>query len=258
MKKISWLAAVLFFIVPLGLQAQNGQFSFGYNMMLPQGSMKAGWSSAHGMAGDALFTLKKVPALSVGAEMSFSMYAYNEKSEDYFITPGTLATSDVSFSSYVVTFGAKAKLESPKKTAMKPYAAFQFGVLYMSSDLSFGDFYTSSYDYDCYADNTKTLVDDADWYAALGGGLKFDVSLKKKPGRNFIDFYGGYIGGGEIKYANMNRIHTVSAVPITDKDVIKVVFVNTITNETQEMQVAQVYRHPISMLQFQLKWTMAF
>lgn len=227
-------------------------------MMLPLGDMKAGWSSAHGIGADLMLGLKKVPVMSVGLDASFGMYAYNERTEDYLIFNGILASSEVSFSSYVGTVGLKTKFESPKPQAVKPYATVHAGVFYISSELTLGDWWSSNSDYyydDAYSD-TKTLVDDADWYASVGGGVKFDLSPKKKPGRSFLDLSAGYMGGGEVKYANMNRINETTAGPTDSKDVIKIVFINSITNERQEMQLAEVYRHPISLMQLQLKFTL--
>lgn len=254
------MLAVLVWLAVVGvgnLRAQTDQGSLGYNMMLPMGDMKTGWSSAHGMQGEFLFGLARVPALKIGVEGQFSFYGYREETQDYLIFNGILASSEVSFSSYIMNFGLKALVEPPRKMPVKPYAAVQFGVLGMMSDLTLDDFSHSDYYY-CSSSNTKTLIDDYDWYASGGAGIKFDLSAKKKPGLNFIDVYCGYIGGGTLKYANMNRMYAVPASSDKGRETIKVVFINTLTREQQEMDVADVYRHPIGMLQLQLKYTMSF
>lgn len=254
------MLAVAVWLVGMGLAnlwAQTSQMGLGYNMMLPMSDMKNGWSSAHGMQFDFLVGLSKVPALKIGAEGQFSMYGYREETQDYPIFNGILATSEVSFSSYIMSLGLKALVEPPKRMPVKPYAAFQFGVLGMMSELTLDDFTHNDYYY-CSTPNSKTLIDDYDWYVGAGGGLKFDLSPKKKPGRDFIDLYCGYIGGGTLKYANMNRMYAVPVSSEKGRETIKVVFINTLTSEQQEMDVADVYRHPISMLQLQLKYTMSF
>lgn len=256
MKKMLAVAVWLMGLVIGNTQAQTSQGSMGYNMMLPMGDMKTGWSSAHGMQFEFLFGLPKAPAFKIGAEGQFSLYGYREENQDYLIFNGILASSEVSFTSYIMNFGLKALVEPPKKMPVKPYASVQFGVLGMISDLTLDDFTQSDYYY-CSSPNSKILIDDYDWYASGGAGLKFDLSPKKKPGKDFIDLYCGYIGGGTLKYANMNRMYTVPASPDKGRETIKVVFINTITREQQEMDVADVYRQPISMLQLQLKWTMA-
>jgi hypothetical protein len=253
------MLAIAVWFVGMGfssLWAQSGQMGIGYNMMLPMSKMKNGWSSAHGIQFDFLFGLSKVPALKIGAEGQFSLYGYREETQDYPIFNGIVATSEVSFSSYIMSLGLKALVEPPKNMPVKPYAAFQFGVLGMTSDLTLDDFTHSDYYY-CSTPNTKTLIDDYDWYAGGGAGLKFDLSPKKKPGLDFIDLYCGYIGGGTLKYANMNRMYAVPASSDKGRESIKVIFINSLTQEQQEMNVADVYRHPISMLQIQLKLTMA-
>lgn len=266
MKRIIWLAAGLVCWVTVNAQSgdttkriRNSSASLGYAMMLPMGDMKAGWSSAHGLGGDFMIGFKKAPFLSVGLEGSIGMYAYNERTEDYLIFNGVLASSEVSFSSNVGSVGLKTKFESPGAQLIKPYATVAAGVFFMNSDITLGDWWSSSSDYYCddaYS-NSKTLVNDADWYASIGGGIKIDLSPKKKPGLTYIDLSAGYMGGGEIKYANMNRINEVPAGPGETKDVIKIVFINSITNERQEMQLAEVYRHPISLMQMQLKFTLS-
>ncbi|MCU0395133.1 MAG: hypothetical protein MUF29_04440 [Chitinophagaceae bacterium] len=235
----------------------GSQMAFGYNMMLPMGAMKTGWSSAHGMQAELLLGIGAVPGLKVGLEGAFSMYGYREENQEYLIFNGILASSEVSMSSYTWNLGLKAMMEPPKQMAVKPYVAVQAGVLGMISDLTLDDFSGNDYYY-CTSDYTKNLIDDADWYASAGAGLKFDLSTKKKPGRNFLDLYAGYIGGGEVKYANMNRLATTPIDTDKSREVIKIVFVNAITNEQQEQEVAEVYRHPISMLQLQLKYTFHF
>jgi hypothetical protein len=257
MKKLLVIAMSMVWVGIGNLPAQTSQGSFGYNMMLPVGDMKTGWSSAHGMQFEYLIGLPKTPAVKIGLEGQFSFYGYREETQDYMIFNGILASSEVSFSSYIMNFGLKTLVEPPKKMPVKPYASVQFGVLGMMSDLTLDDFTQSDYYY-CSSPNTKTLIDDYDWYASGGAGLKFDLSPKKKPGRDFIDLYCGYIGGGTLKYANMNRMYAVPASSDKGRETIKVVFINTLTQEKQEMNVADVYRHPISMLQLQLKWTMAF
>jgi len=235
-------------------KATGGQFSLGYNMMLPMGDMKTGWSSAHGLQGEFLIGLRSIPALRIGLDGSFGMYGYKEQTQDYLVFNGILASSEVSFSSYMFTFGAKALLEPPKLMPVKPYATVQFGVLGMSSDLTLDDFWSSNVN--CETQYQKTLVDDADWYAGLGAGLKFDLSSQKKPGRNFIDLSASYLGGGTIKYANMNRLYNPENPPPTNNgEYLKVVFINTLTNERQEQQVAELYRQPIKMMQIQVKYT---
>jgi hypothetical protein len=242
---------------PAGQIGKTGQMSFGYNMMLPLGEMKTGWSSAHGLQAEALIALKKWPALKIGLDGSFGMYGYNEQTQDYLVFNGILASSEVSFSSTIFTFGAKALLEPPKQMPVKPYASLQFGVLGMSSDLTLDDFWGS--DVYCESQYQKTLVDDADWYAGIGGGIKFDLGSKKKPGRNFIDLSAAYLGGGTIKYANMNRMYnSENPPPMNHGDYIKVVFINTTTGERQEQQVAELYRQPINVMQIHVKYTFAF
>lgn len=272
MKKVLLIIAGIFSIGTSLVQAQNedlaiaklpekkanvGQLSFGYNMMLPMGDMKTGWSSAHGLQAEAMIGLKSWPVLSIGLDGSFGMYGYNEQSQDYLVFNGILASSEVSFSSTIFTFGAKAMLAPPKQMLVKPYATMQFGVLGMASDLTLDDFWGS--DVYCESQYQKTLVDDADWYAGIGGGFKFDLSSKKKPGRNFVDVSAAYLGGGTIKYANMNRMYNSENPPPSNKgEYLKVVFINSLTNERQEQQIAEIYRQAISMMQIQLKYTFAF
>lgn|GEM_PF-1407537 len=235
----------------------HGHLGLGYSMMLPMGSMQQGWSSAHGVQLDLMFGLSSWPVLKLGVEGNICLYAYKEQPQDYLIFNGVVATSEVSFTSYLYNVGAKALFEPPKNMPVKPYASLHGGVLGMYSQLSLDDFWEDSND-DYEPEDTKTLIDDADWYGGIGGGVKFDLNHKKKPGSLYLDLNCSYLRGGNLKYANMNRLYTTALPHDGNLETIKIVFINTTTSQRQEQEVAEVYRHNINLLNLQAKVVFQF
>jgi hypothetical protein len=200
--------------------------------------------------------IKSLPMLKAGLELNYGMYASTIQTQEYIFRDGTTTITDVQFSSSIASIGGKVLLESPKPKTVKPYGSMQFGGLSMFSDLFIED---PRDPLGCRALEARTLVNDITWYTALGGGVKFDMSARKRPGRNYLDLGFNYVAGGQMQYANMSRIHQHSPTDPAKDDVmpLNVRFINISTNEIHEHQVAQLYTHALRSLQLQVKWTIA-
>lgn len=258
MKKII-ITSTCFFFVTIIASAQKMQVGAGYNLFLPQGGMKNTFGSGNGLGFDFMVRLKKIPFMVVGADMQYSVYAATTQKQQYVFTDGSTTITDVNLTSSMASAGLKLRFESQATKKVKPYGQVQAGGLGMFSNLYIED---PADPYGCKALESKTLVQDVNWYVGFGGGIKFDIASKKNPGRHFIDVSSNYLMGGHMEYANMGKVHDheTASAPTTDKGAqpLTVKFINVSSNQIHEHQVAEVYNNPINLLQFQVKYVFGF
>ena len=250
------LSSLIFCGFTLAASAQDADLGVGYNLQLAQGQMKNGFTSSHGLTLDVLLPIKKMPMLSVGADLGYGIYGMRSQTQEYRFGNTTTIT-DVNLTSQIFSAGGKLRINPLYKSKVQPYAAVQFGGLNMYSSLYVED----PNDPDgCKALEQRKLVKDWTWYTGLGGGVRFQVK-QKHCGKSFVDIGVNYMMGGNVEYANMNRIHNHTAPatgPTPDSKPLMVKFINVTTNETHEHEIAEVYTHPLRMLQAQVKYVITF
>jgi hypothetical protein len=252
MKKFFFSLALV--LATLFLHAQKKQIGIGYNLYLPGGDMKKGFKAEHGIGMEMLFALKKAPFIWLGADLQVGTYGSSSRRETFTFRDGSSTETDVNLNSQIGNFGARMRFEKPRTDNSKrliPYGQITAGLLSMYSTLYVED----PHDEDgCRPLEKRTTVKDYTWYAGGGAGLMYDLSKPSSRSRSFIDLSVSCIGGGKQEYANMGKVYETNVTNPSEGKPLNVRFVNVSTNEEHEHRVADIYEHPVKLVQVQVRF----
>jgi hypothetical protein len=141
-----------------------------------------------------------------------------------------------------------------------PFAEIQGGYLGMFSDLYIED---PRDPLGCRPLESNTLVSSGSLFFALGGGIQLYLGQGKKDGKqkHLLELSARTLWGGEMEYANMNRLYNhaeVTGNPMPDPEMgetpLMVTFINASTSQQHMHTVAELYNHPLRMVQIQLQY----
>ncbi|MDF2386228.1 hypothetical protein JMG10_32480 [Nostoc ellipsosporum NOK] len=252
MKKFFFSCALV--LAGLFVQAQNKQIGVGYNLFLPGGEMKKGFKSEHGLNLEVLFPIKKLPFMRLGADLQIGTYGSTTRRQTFTFRDGSSTEADVNLNSNIATGGVRVRFERPRTDNSKrlaAYAQIMAGGLSMYSTLEVED----PHDTDgCRPLDRRTTVKDYTWYAGGGAGLIYETSKRTALNRSFIDLGFSCIGGGKQEYANMGKVYETNVTNPSEGKPLNVRFVNVSTNEEHEHRVADIYEHPVKLVQVQVRF----
>jgi hypothetical protein len=258
MKKFYTLLTLTF--ITLLAAGQRSNIVLGYLYSTPQAAMKDGWNQAHGLQMAYLWDVGESRKFSLGPQLGFGSYANNTSEQHYSFqgAPPTITTA--SLHSALSNFGLTGRYH-PLGQAQKrisPFAEVQSGYQNMRSSISFPDPTDMS---DCPAHEQTNVVSNGTMYGSLGGGIQIAFGKAKGNARNHLELSARSVFGGQIEYANMNRLYnhpnltspTVRGQSANERPLL-LNFVNIGTNELHEHTVAELYNHPLRMWQFNINW----
>ena len=260
MKKLYFLIPALFCS---GLVlAQLNEFAAGFQFSMPQGAMKNGWSTGYGLNMGYYRHLANVKGLSIGADFGYGTYAMDTQPQEYRFRDGTITNTEVNLSSSLGYAAMATRYEPLLSKMFSPFVELQGGYFGMNSNLYIED---PTDPFGCRALENRTLVKSGTAFWSPGAGLKIQLSKCKLGDIHSIEIRARYIMGGELEYANMNRIyHHQDQNSNGQEEMAKgekplvVTFINVTTNELHEHSVAELYKHPLRALQFNLSYNLRF
>ncbi|MCU0387861.1 MAG: hypothetical protein MUE71_04575 [Chitinophagaceae bacterium] len=258
-KLYTFLIALLFSLASFG---QLNQVTFGYQLSLPQATMKNGWNSGHGIHFGYHRYFKAIEGFSLGADIGIGNYALERQPQQYVFEDGTITNTEASLSSSLAYGALAARYEPLWRNKLSPFIEIQGGYFGMYSSLFIED---PRDPLGCRALESKDVVSSGT--AFWSPGLGFDLELgKDKNDIHGLALSARYVMGGQLEYANMNRLyHThngqTNGQPentVAGESPLMVTFINVTTNQLHEHSVAELYNHPLRVLQFNLTYTYRF
>lgn len=242
------------------LFAQKHEFGIGYQLSLPRQMMEKGWNSGHGLNMDYFYHFKKVKGLSLGTHLAYGSYASQSQPQEYKFSDGTITNTTVDLSSSIASASLSARYAPWVSKKVSPFAEVQGGYMGMFSNLYIED---PADPLGCRALESNTLVNSGSLFYALGGGIQVYIGKSKEKSKNIhlLELSARTLWGGEIEYANMNRLYNhaeVTGNPMPDAEMgekpLMVTFINASTSQQHMHTVAELYNHPLRMLQIQLQY----
>jgi hypothetical protein len=240
--------------------AQKHEFGIGYQLSLPRQMMEKGWNNGHGLNMDYFFHPKTVKGFSIGTHLGYGSYASQSQPQEYRFIDGTITYTNVNLSSSIASGSLSARYAPLISKKFSPFAEIQGGYLGMFSDLYIED---PRDPLGCRPLESNTLVSSGSLFFALGGGIQLYLGQGKKDGKqkHLLELSARTLWGGEMEYANMNRLYNhaeVTGNPMPDPEMgetpLMVTFINASTSQQHMHTVAELYNHPLRMVQIQLQY----
>lgn len=242
------------------LFAQKHEFGIGYQLSLPRQMMEKGWNNGHGLNMDYFFHPKTIKGFSIGTHLGYGSYASQSQPQVYRFIDGTITHTTVDLSSSIASGSLSARFAPWVSKKVSPFAEVQGGYMGMFSNLYIQD---PADPLGCRALESTTLVNSGSLFYALGGGIQVYIGKSKDKPKNIhlLELSARTLWGGEMEYANMNRLYNhadVTSNPMTDPEMgetpLMVTFINASTSQQHMHTVAELYNHPLRMVQIQLQY----
>ena len=242
------------------LFAQKHEFGFGYQLTLPMEMMQNGFNTGHGINLHYFKFIRSVKGLSLGAQLSYGLYASKEKPQHYVFSDGSSTHTTASLSSSMAFLGISARYAPFIRNKISPFVELNGGFMGMYSSLYIAD---PTDPLGCRALENATLVDSEKPYIGLGTGLQVYLGKgRKEKDQHLLELSARVIRGGNIEYANMNRTYDNQnnnpGAPLPSPEAgqtpLMITFINVSSSQQHMHSVAELYDHPLRMAQFQLQY----
>ena len=256
MKRLYLLA--LLTVTGISASAQN-KLGFSYSLGLPQQEMHDNIRPVHSLNTTFLSRFKCSEKFFWGIEAAFGQYAYFNKEQDIRFPDGSGFTTEVTYSSNVVSGGLIARYNFLKGDAkVNPYLTGKMGVANFYSKVFVHDPHSED---DCKPLEKKTPINDVSFYASYGAGVQIDISGENCSKQStWFDISVSQLHGTKLDYINIkdikeNAVTDPNAPPApTDGkgEPLSVRFINVSTQTIHEHQLAEVYNSPLRMLEIKV------
>jgi hypothetical protein len=260
MQKIYLLLPLL--IAAIFAEAQRNEFGFGYQLSKPQGNMKNGWDAGHGIQMQYHRYLRDVKGLGFGVNFGYGNYAWERNPQQYRFPNGSVTNTTAVLSSSLVSAGASVKIVPFVNKRFSPFAEIQAGIFGMVSSIYIED---PADPLGCRALENRNLVSSSTFYQAAGIGVQWQPGKSSSGSRHLIELSIKGVRGGDMEYANMKHVydqHSQTSVQNprqgSGERPLVVRFVNVQTNEQHDHSVAEIYNHPLRMVQLNLQYSFRF
>jgi hypothetical protein len=240
---------------------QLNEISGGYQLSLPQASMKNGWSSGHGINLAYYRHFAHIEGFSVGMDVGLGNYAMKNEPQRYVFRDGSVTHTTATLSSSLVYGALSARYSPITHKGFSPFVELQGGFFGMHSSIYIAD---PTDPLGCRALENRNILSSGTSFWSPGAGFKVQLGKPTKNEIHSLEFKARFIRGGNMEYANMNRLyhnHDQTAEPFDPnkgESPLKVTFVNVTTNERHEHTVAELYEHPLRALQFNFTYSFRF
>ena len=249
MKKI--FAGILIVLIANCAQAQSWGPEMGLNYVYtaPLGSMKNNIRQGNGVAIN-IGMLTPSKRFSIGIEIQYTQYGYDESRQQYDLDDGTTANMEVTVSNSFMNFMAYGRCYLITEGSFLPYLSAKGGYSHYRTDLNIYD--PDEWDH-CSPVESDLLQRDGTMIGSVGAGFRLDfASMIKKatPGRFYLDFSSTVTQGGTVKYMNTDApMHHPAS---HDALGVEAEFLNTQTQVVHKHHVGTLYSSPVQMLDFRL------
>ncbi len=246
----------LFTVITTAAAAQMDA-GFSYSLALPQQEMRENIKPVHSINGIFLSRFKGSQKFSWGAELGFGSYAFFTKQQDIRFPDGSGITTDVTYSSNMVTGGLVTRYNFFKRAKVNPYLNGKIGIANLFSKVIVLD---PEDEDDCKPLDKKTPINDVSFYAAYGGGVLINLGGKGcRAQKTWLDISVNQLMGSSLDYINVKdikeHVHNDpnNPIPSTGKSSpLNIRFVNVATQTIHEHQLAEVYTSPLRLLEFKV------
>lgn len=233
-------------------QSWNQEWSIGYVFTTPTGGMKQNINNGNGLIFD-FHLLSPSKRYSVGAEVNYTIYGFDESSQKYDFPDGTSANMDVDVTNAFTNLVAVGRFYMKTKGFILPYINGKAGYAWYRTNLSIYD----PDDFDqCTPVEKDILYHDGTFIASAGGGVRFDISnifKKTHPQTFYIDLSSSFTRGNKILYMNTDgpdpSVHTSMN---SRSDEVQAAFINTQTKIIHQHHVGYLYTSFAEMFDFRL------
>lgn len=249
------------------LWAQPNALHIGYQGSLPQGMMKNGWNSGHGLHMGYSRAVKGLPELSFGGTMGYGLYASKRQPQQYVFRDGSITNTHVNLSSSLYSFAGTTRYTFLPRQPITPFVEVQAGIFGMVSSFYIED---PTDPMGCRALEASSVVDDATFFGSVGTGFTFNLSKPDAASRHQLQVGVWSARGGTLEYANMSRVvhrdHNNGLPNVGNGTAglrgnpqpLMATFVNVTNNELHRHSIAEVYNHKLRLLQVQVSYTWWF
>jgi hypothetical protein len=259
------LYAIVFFMAICSVATAQNSLVMGYQFSIPQNQMKEGWNQAHGANMAYLVGVGKGQKFSVGGQLGFGQYGRDKNEQHYSFRGASATIVTASVWSQFTNFGVIGRYQPIGEKRVTPFAEILAGYMLAQSRISIANPNVIGDD-DCVAHERDqwALSSDGTIYGALGAGLQIALGKPSQKMKHGIEIQARSVFGGQIEYANMNRLynHPDLTNPANSRGQspnerpIIANFINVGTNEQHEHTVAELYKHPLQMWQFNINWVL--
>jgi len=251
MKKIS---LVLFMLACMhtSYSQWSQEWSMGYAFANPTGKMKQNINQGHGFAMD-FHMIAPGDKFSIGVDLNYSIYGYDQSRQQYMFPDGTTADMDVNVSNSFMNLMASGRYNLITGKSITPYVGAKAGYSWFRTDLNIYD--PNDLD-NCAPVETDILQKDGTWIYSIGGGLRYDLSsLFKKlaKDRMSLNLSAYYTQGGTVNYMNTDApdSHHTTTPPNRASD-LEAEFINTQTQVIHKHHIGYVYSSFAQMMDYRL------
>lgn len=231
-------------------QRWSPEFGLNYVYTAPLGSMQNSIRQGNGVVVDFGMTTPS-KRFSIGVEVNYSIYGYDESRQQYDLDDGTTAEMEIMVSNSFINFMASSRYYLITEGNFQPFLSAKGG---------YSNYHTSLNIYDpdetdhCKPVESDLLQRDGTLIGSLGAGFRLDLSTmleKATPGRFYLDFSTNVTQGGTVKY--MNTDSPANHPPSHGAtDPVLAEFLNTQTQVVHRHHVGTLYSSPVQMLDFRL------
>jgi len=231
-------------------QHWSSEGGLNYVYTAPLGSMKNNIRQGNGLSLDfGMITPSK--RFSIGAEVQYTQYGYDESKQQYDLDDGTTANMEVTVGNSFVNFMAFGRCYLITEGSFLPYLTAKGGYSHYETNLNIYD--PDEWDH-CEPVESDLLQKDGTFIGSFGGGFRLDFATMIKratPGRFFLDFNTTITQGGTVKYMNTDA-PTNHPASHNATDAVEAEFVNTQTQVVHKHHVGTLYSSPVQMMDFRL------
>ncbi len=248
---------VFFGLVSQGF-AQIG-ISAGYLNSRASGLMSTNINKAtHGFFFEA-FGYIKGSNLAVGVQFAHTRYGY-QKNEDYYqFNNGYEGIIDVEVGNYFNNNNLFLQYDFLKKSFVRPYVLAGAGITKFYSDLNIDD-PRESFTSDCPKPlEHDILLKDRTVNFMLGTGVKFNIGALFDYHNEFLlDLKVNYLGGGQVRYMNLNAPSSRIVSPSKGENVAFDFVSQAQPDVVHQYHVGRSYASPMQMISVQVGLTFQF
>lgn len=236
----------------LNAQSWSQEWNTGFVFTSPTGGMKETIRNGSGIVFD-FHALSPSKRYSVGAEVNYTVYGFDQSTQKYDFPDGTSADMDVDVTNAFTNLVAVGRFYLKPTGFVLPYVNGKAGYSWYRTNLSIYD----PDDMDqCKPLEKDLLYHDGTFIVSAGGGFRFDVSyLFKRSHRQtlYVDLSANYTAGNRVSYMNTDGPDPSKHTSMNARtDDVMASFINTQTQIVHKHHVGYLYSGVARMVDFRL------
>lgn len=227
------------------------EWAMGYSHTNPSGKMKQNINQGNGITSDFLLNSPS-QKFSIGAGFNYTIYGYDQSTQEYIFTDGTIADMDINVTNAFVNLAAVGRYYLVTGKNILPYLEAKAGYSWFRTDLNIYD--PDDFD-NCEPVETDLLQKDGTLIYSIGGGLQYDLSsVFKKLRKDYllVNVSANYTRGGLVNYMNADAPEPHHGRTSNRTGNLEADFINTQTQVIHKHHVGYVYSSYAQMMDYRL------